>query len=399
MTVIASNISDSKISPIAKPVTILETRVVTGAGGGPEKTILNGPRYLDPQGYRTICAYMHPPGDPGFQVLARRAESLGTTLLSLPDRGPWDLSIIKRLARICREEQVTVWHGHDYKSNLLGLWVRRSWPMRMVSTVHGWVDRHWKAPLYDALDRWSLKYYDRVICVSSDLMDVCRKSGIPEERLRLIENGIDVERFQRARTPVEARRHLGWPTEGLLLGAIGRLSDEKGFDLLIDAVGRLRQRFPDLRLVIAGEGRRRAALEQQIRERGLDGAIQLLGFRDDIQSILEALDLFVLSSRREGLPNVVLEALSIEVPVVATRVSGVPDVLTDAVDGLLVPTENLEELTSAMGRCLEDATLRYRLATAGRETVVQKRSFAVRMDRLRAVYEEVMRSGNGERTS
>ncbi len=377
-------------SSSVNPVTILETRVVTGTGGGPEKTILNGPRFLDRHGYRTVCAYLHPPNDPGFEVLRRRAESLGATLVSVPDRGPFDLSVVRRLVQLCRDENVAVWHGHDYKSNALGLWVRRSWPMRMVSTVHGWVDRHWKAPLYDAIDRWALKRYDRVICVSADLRDACRKCGVSEERLRLIENGIDVDGFQRRRPQALARRALGWPTDGLWLGAIGRLSEEKGFDVLIEAVGRLRLQFPEVRLVIAGEGPRRAALEEQIRRSGLGECVQLLGFCEDVLSVLEALDVFVLSSRREGLPNVVLEAMSAEVPVVATRVAGVPSAITDEVSGLLTPPEDVTLLSAAIGRCLGDVGLRARLAAAGRDAVVRHRSFAARMEQLRTVYEEIL---------
>src|SRR4051812_14721168 len=108
---------------------VLDTRVVTGAGGGPEKTILNSPRYLEPAGYRMLCAYMHPPGDPGFDQIRRRARELGAPLLSVPDRGPLDPGVLTRLLEICRRERVTDWHAHDYKSNLIGLLLRPFWPM------------------------------------------------------------------------------------------------------------------------------------------------------------------------------------------------------------------------------------------------------------------------------
>jgi glycosyltransferase involved in cell wall biosynthesis len=184
--------------------------------------------------------------------------------------------------------------------------------MRLVTTVHGWVDQHWKAPLYDRLDRWSLKHYERVICVSDDLRKLCEQSGVPAERLRLIENGIDVEAFQRRHSPHEARQKLGWGPENFYVGAVGRLSAEKGFDLLIDAVHELHVGFPKLRLVIAGDGPLRNALEQQIARRNLKDVVQLLGFCEDVPAMLEALDVFALSSRREGLPNVVLEAMAMK---------------------------------------------------------------------------------------
>ena len=108
---------------------VLHARVVTGTGGGPEKTILNSPRFLKSLGYDCACAYMHPAGDPGFDTLRQRAADLDAELLSLPDRGATDLSVVRRLLRLCRERQVAVWHGHDHKSNAIGLLLRRFHPM------------------------------------------------------------------------------------------------------------------------------------------------------------------------------------------------------------------------------------------------------------------------------
>ena len=116
---------------------VLETRVVNGTGGGPDKTILNTPRFLAGTGYPTLCAYMHPPGDPGFETLRKKAEQWQAPLFSIPDRGFWDWRVIGKLLEVCRRERVAIWHGHDYKSNALGLLLRRFWPMRLVTTVHG----------------------------------------------------------------------------------------------------------------------------------------------------------------------------------------------------------------------------------------------------------------------
>ena len=112
---------------------VLHTRGVTGCGGGPEKTILNSPRFLRPLGYDSICAYMHPPGDTGFEELQRRAVQSDAVLKSVPDRGPLDWRVVRRMVEICRRENVAIWHGHDYKSNAVGLLVRKFWPMKLVS--------------------------------------------------------------------------------------------------------------------------------------------------------------------------------------------------------------------------------------------------------------------------
>src|SRR5713101_3169201 len=100
--------------PAPRLPVVLHTRVTNGSGGGPDKTILNSPRFLT-SSYRMLCAYMHPPGDPGFEKLKAKASLWHAPLLSVPDRGPWDWHVVAELLRICRREQVSIWHGHDYK--------------------------------------------------------------------------------------------------------------------------------------------------------------------------------------------------------------------------------------------------------------------------------------------
>src|SRR5690349_473114 len=107
---------------------VLHVRVVSGTGGGPEKTILNSPRFLPPLGYQAYCAYMHPPRDPGFNAIAARATDLAAPLIEIDDRGPLDLCVVTQLRRICHQRKVAIWHGHDYKSNALGLLLRRFHP-------------------------------------------------------------------------------------------------------------------------------------------------------------------------------------------------------------------------------------------------------------------------------
>lgn len=369
---------------------VLHARCVSGSGGGPEKTILNSPRFLAGLGYDCVCAYMHPPGDPGFEVLRRRADAAGARLIGIPDRGPLDLGVVWRMARLCRDKRVAVWHGHDYKSNALGLLVRWYWPMKLVTTVHGWVQHTRRTPLYYAIDRLCLKRYDEVICVSQDLYDECLRLGVRQERCHWVHNGIDTEQFTRRQEASAARRAFGQPASGQLIGAMGRLSDEKGFDILIDALDRLLNEGCDVSLWIAGEGGERPRLKKLIDERGWAQRIRLLGHVDDTQSFYESLDLFALSSRREGLPNVLLEALALEVPVVATRVAGVPTLVQDGVSGLLVEPGDTAALANGIRQLLADATVRGRFAEAGRRIVETTFSFQRRMRRVAGIYDALL---------
>jgi glycosyltransferase involved in cell wall biosynthesis len=374
---------------------VLETRVVSGAGGGPDKTILNTPRFLAPWGYRTVCAYMHPPRDPGFAQLRSKAQAWQAPLLSVADGGPWDWRVVPRMLEICRRERVTIWHGHDYKSNALGLVLRHFWPMRLVTTVHGWVQYTARTPLYYGIDRLCLRFYEKVLCVSEDLYRTCRRSGVPAGRCELVENGIDLGEYARRRSPAAAKARLGLPPGRLLIGAVGRLSPEKGFDLLIRAVDRLVQGGQDVGLVIFGEGGERAALGALAGRLGRTDRVRLAGYCADLPGWYEAMDVFALSSLREGLPNVLLEAMALEVPLVATRIAGVPRLVEHGANGLLVEPGSADALAGALDRLLGDPALRERLAAAGRRTVEGRYSFAARTRKIAALYDALL--GRNER--
>ncbi|HOM16428.1 MAG TPA: glycosyltransferase, partial [Thermoguttaceae bacterium] len=160
-----------------KPI-VLHVRVMAGQGGGPEKTILRSPRGLAPYGYRGVCVYLHPPGDPGFSELRQKAAQLDAPLVGVPDRGPWDLRVLGAAYRVCRRLRPAIWQGHDYKTNLLGLLVSRVCPARLVSMVHGWTVEGRRIRFYYRLDRLWLRFYERVICVSEDLRAECLRWGV-----------------------------------------------------------------------------------------------------------------------------------------------------------------------------------------------------------------------------
>lgn len=375
--------------PTAAPV-VLDARVVTGSGGGPDKTILNSPRFLTPLGYRMVCAYMHPPDDPGFEVLRQKAAQYNAPLISIPDRGAWDWRVVTEALAVCKRERVTVWHGHDYKTNALGLLLNRMRPMRLVTTVHGWVQHTRRTPLYYRIDQLCLPRYERVICVSDDLLESCLAAGVPARNCVLLENGIDAAEYTRHRTVGGAKTALGLPTTGFVVGAVGRLSGEKGFDVLIRSIHALVSRGLDVHLLIVGEGSERANLERLASELHLGDRVRLAGWQADVRGHFEAMDVFALSSLREGLPNVLLEAMALEVPVVSTRVNGVPRLVQDGRNGFLVNAGDLDGLTTALGGLLRNDGLRELFRAAGRRTVETRYSFATRMQRLKRLYDELL---------
>lgn len=370
---------------------VFDTRVVTGSGGGPDKTILNSPRYLEPLGYRMVCGYLHPPGDPGYAEIIRKAERYRSPLVSIPDRGPLDWRVLAGLLDVCRRERVDIWHGHDYKSNALGLLLKPFWPMKLVTTVHGWVHHTERTPMYYRIDKFCLPRYERVICVSDDLYNECRKVGVPAHKCVLLENAIDLDEYARSAATDQAKVKLGFPESGFLIGAVGRLEPEKGFDYLLRSTAELVRRDLDVQLVIVGEGSDRARLQSLAAELGISTRIRLPGWQSDVRGYFEAMDLFALSSFREGLPNVLLEAMALEVPCVATRVNGIPRLIQDGRNGLLVPAGDVTALTNAMQLLVTNADLRQVFRTAGRKTVETRFSFPSRMKKLHAIYDQILR--------
>ena len=368
-----------------RPV-VLHTRVVTGTGGGPEKTILNSPRFLEQYGIESACMFMRPRGDGGFASLETRAAASGARIVGIDDRGPLDLSIVSKAIRLCRKHNVAIWHGHDYKSNFLGLVVRLFHRMHLVTTAHGWVRFTSRTPLYYNIDRASLKRYERVLCVSEDLVERCRLFGVHADRLTLVDNAIVHTDYDTQPPTVAEKARFGFGADQILLGAVGRLSEEKGFDKLLNAVRQLVDEGHNIGLIIAGEGHLREALQDQVEHLGLQQRVRLAGFLDDPRELYRAIDVYVLSSLREGLPNVVLEAMASARAVVATKVNGIPRLVQDGKNGLVVPTDNTAALTEGIRSCLQSVDLRENLAAEGRLTIEERFSFEHRMAKVVETY-------------
>ena len=369
---------------------VLHIRASCGHGGGPEKTLLYTPRFLEGS-YDVRLAYVRPYRDPSFDM-RERAKARGVFLLDIPEWGPLDPRTFVRLNREVRAFRPDIVHTHEYKTNALGLLLRKLHRSILITTVHGWVTPSARTRLYWKLDQtFFLRRFDRVICVSEDLLNDCRSFGVQADRCCLVENAIDTQKYVREYPAQEARRLLGLREGGVLIGAVGRLSPEKGFDLLIRAVAQLNNAGCDLQLVIAGDGPERDSLQTLIDKLQLGDRILLLGHRSDMIDVYQAMDVFALSSIREGLPNVLLEAMALETPVVATRVAGVPRLVQDKVSGLLIEPNSVPELVAGLDRMIQDAELRKSLARAARRTIEDNYGFAQRMEKIRAIYDDLLR--------
>ncbi len=229
---------------------------------------------------------------------------------------------------------------------------------------------------YRMLRRTLLPFIDRYLAVSRDLRHwLVEKIGIAAARVACIPNGIDVARFEAASRQDGARPLLGAfaPPDAIVIGTVGRLDPVKDQAGLISAFNELCERQPGLRerlrLVIAGEGRQRAVLDAHIEQLDLRGQACLLGNRGDIPALLCEFDIFALSSIAEGMPGVILEAMAAGLPVVATKVGGVSEVVASGVTGTLVAAGNAKELAKALETYVSNPALRQQHGRSGRMRV------------------------------
>jgi len=374
---------------MTRPVRVLELRSVRGTGGGPEKTILMGARRTNPRVAVTVC-YLRDAADPDFTI-GRRAADLDVEYVEVAERHALDRRAWTDLRQIVQEREIDIVHAHDYKTDALALLLARSDGIIPLATAHGWTGHSPRERLfYYPLDKRLLARFPRIIAVSTEIRTELIRCGVRPDRVRVVLNGIDPEAFRRQPgLERSARAALGFVEGDVVIGSVGRLEPQKRFDVLIDACSRLQDRWPALRLVIAGAGSCRADIEARARERVPNGACRLLAHRSDIADLHHAFDLYVQSSDYEGTPNAVLEAMALETPLVATDAGGTADIVRDGIDGLIVRCGDVGALAGAIDRALSNAPETRDRARAARLRIENELSFDQRMASVEAIYLEL----------
>lgn len=258
---------------------------------------------------------------------------------------------------LCRRVSADVVHCHGYRPDVLDAPVARALGIPVVSTVHGFTGGGWKNAVYEWLQFRALRRMDRVIAVSTPLVERLSGRGVRRDRIVLLRNAYDAPDppFDR----IEARQRLGLPAEGRVVGWIGRMSREKGADVFAEAAVAAQSR--DSTWVMIGDGPERADAEALIARSEATDQVRFAGLIPEAGRLVKAFDTLVLSSRTEGTPIVALEAMSAGVPVVATAVGGVPDLLEGGA-GRLVEPERPVELARAIEEILDQPTAARELA-------------------------------------
>jgi len=253
------------------------------------------------------------------------------------------LSERKEVETLCRRWDAGVLHTHGYRPDVVDGVMGRKLGIGPVTTVHGFTGGGRRNRLYEWLQCQAYRRFAAVVAVSHALRDTLLGRGVPESRLHVVRNALAPPTFLPAD---EARAKLAVPPSSFHIGWIGRLSPEKGPDVFLEGLSRLRS-MEGIRVSVVGEGPLRTLLEERTRDRGLQESVRFLGSLENAPGFFPAFDLIVLSSRTEGTPMVLLEAMAAGVPVVATRVGGIPDMVSDK-EAWLVPPDHPAALAEAV---------------------------------------------------
>lgn len=331
--------------------------------GGLQQVVATLCRNVDPTLFRTSVLCLREKG-----ALAVALEAEGFPCHCLNQGTSADYFAFRDVARLIRRENVDVVHTHNTQPLLDGtLGAMLAGGRTVVHTDHS---RTFPDKRRYMVAEWFLSHFlYRMVGVSSHTTANLRKfEHIPRRKLLTIPNGIDATPFQERPDRAGFRRELGIPEDALLLGMGSRLVEGKGITWLIRALAALHREFPRTELLLAGDGDHEETLREEAREAGLADAVHFVGPRTDMPRILGILDVYTFPSLSEGLPMAILEAMAAGCPVVATAVGGVPGLIQDGVNGILVPPADADALASAIGALLRDPLRRASLAAEGRAT-------------------------------
>jgi len=354
----------------ARPRVLILT-VGFGVGGAEQLILMTAPRLRDAGFEITVAALK------GRGPIARELEAAGVRCVALDGRGRGDFLVVGRLLRFLRAEPVEILHAHLFPANLAARLAGRAAGVPIVITAHHDTDV-WNRPSHRLMELLTAGMSDRTVACSEAVRRyVLERYGLPEAKVVTLRNAIVVPAL--VDDPVvRARQRAGFgaaPAD-LLIGTLGRLEEpKKGLSFFLRAASLVARQRPQARFVLVGGGPARKRLEALAQAAGLTGSTVFAGERRDVAALLPAFDVFVQPSLWEGFGLTLLEAMAAARPVIASRVGGVPEIVRDGRDGLLVPPGDTEALAGAILRVLGDPDLAARLGRAGRERV--ETSFAI----------------------
>lgn len=355
---------------------------------GPGRTILETATNIDKQKYNYIIGSFFQ-DERKMNPLINAARERNLNVFPIHEAKSFDHLVFQQILDYIDMNNVHIIHCHEVRSDIIGLFCAKRKKIPLVTTLHGWIGNSMKAKLLIALDKFSLHFFDRVVVVSKKMKEQLSYWRISEKKIRVIQNAIIIGNYSPNHQSVKLREELKVDNETFLIAKIGRLSPEKGFDLFLRAIAQAKAYKKKIKALIIGIGPLQKELEQLTVQLGLQDHVIFLGFRAEMQEIYNALNLVVQCSHTEGMPNVILESLLMEVPVIATDVGGTSEIVSNDKTGILVPPGDDAIIAQKICEVISRPDHYLNLAKNGRNHVIAKFSFYDRTEKLVRVYEEI----------
>ena len=369
-------------------VTILDLRDSPWVDG-PGRTILDCASSLRDHGYNLVIGTFSGGGQK-TNAYAEEAKRRGLEVRTIQERGRFDHRVVGQIIKLIDDVNADIVHTHDFRSNVFGLLAARIRRKPVVSTVHGWIANDVKGKLYVAADKAVLRFFDRVITVSERTKGLVEKARISLGKITVIPNALTLERYVPNRSADAFRCEIGANRDTVLIANIGRLSPEKGQLEFLQAAQELVCQRENVKFILIGIGPDRDKLERFVVEHGLSDAVIFAGFRQDMINVYNGLDLVVQSSYTEGMPNVVLEALLMEVPVIATDVGGTAEIIEHERTGVLIRPGAVGEIVEQITAYCRDPARHRAMAQLGRNLVSERYDHGRRVVKLAALYDSML---------
>jgi glycosyltransferase involved in cell wall biosynthesis len=326
-----------------------------------------------------------------------RAKEQGFEAFAISCRGLFDRQTVKSIHDLIVQKNIDILHCHDYKADILGVLACRGLNIKRVATNHLWTHADFKLRFYEFIDGFFLNKFHKIIAVSDKIADETRFFLWNKKKMGVIYNGIDIDIFSKKNDAniKNLKITLGFNDNDLLIGNIARLSQEKDQATLISAFAFLLKKGDEhahkLRLFFVGEGPDKNKLIALAEKLGIANKIIFMGMRNDVVNLYSVMNIFVLPSRREGLPMVLLEAMAAQIPIIATDIEGVSTLIQNEKTGILVKPKNAEGLAIAIMSLLQDQKKAEYLAAQGRKLVEEKFSSAIMAKQYNEIYKSFLK--------
>jgi glycosyltransferase involved in cell wall biosynthesis len=319
-------------------------------------------------------------------------QSVGIETEVMPILGDLNPRLLSRLVHFLQQRNYDIVHTHLLHADLYGGIAARLAPVkRVISTRHNDDDFRRKFP-WRLLMNWNLNLMDRVICISENVNQFSQKvEKISPDKITVIPYGLNPNSVKPDRS---WRENLGWSDDVPVVGIVARLTEQKGHTTLLQAMSEVVQQFPTVQLVIVGDGELREELQQLAINLGIKSQVCFLGYRKNAAAMMAGFDIFVHPSRWEGFGLVFLEAMTASLPIVATQVGSIPEIVRQGETGLLVPVDAPTALAHAICRLLSDRTLARKIGQTGRNRLEKYFTVAAMVDHTCQVYRNILSNHN-----